>query len=101
MPAARANGLPVSAAEGPEQLDTLQEAFRAHHASQCGVRTPGILTGLTGLRSAKADPTEDHVRDVLSGRLCRCTGCRMIVAACLGADPAVREARQVGGAARQ
>jgi len=76
--------------EGPGRLNPLQQAFRAHHALQCGFCTPGILMSLTELLTANTDPIADDVRDVLSGHLCRCTGYQPIVAACLSAARALR-----------
>ena len=71
-------------AEG-ETLHPLQEEFSAHHAVQCGYCTPGmILTALELLRE-NADPSEEDVRQALSGNLCRCTGYQSIVEAVLAA----------------
>lgn len=104
MLAVQANGLRVSTveglADGPERLSPLQEAFRTHHALQCGFCTPGILMSVTELLAANPDPTEADVRDVLSGHLCRCTGYQSIVAACLSAARTLRAA-QPGGAVGQ
>jgi 2-furoyl-CoA dehydrogenase 2Fe-2S iron sulfur subunit len=65
------------------ELNDLQKAFRAHHALQCGFCTPGILTSATQFLKENTDPTEDEVRDMLSGHLCRCTGYTGIVEAIL------------------
>jgi aerobic-type carbon monoxide dehydrogenase small subunit (CoxS/CutS family) len=64
-------------ADGPG-LSPLQEAFRRHHALQCGFCTPGILMAATDLL-ARGRPTRDEIVDVLSGHLCRCTGYAPIV----------------------
>jgi aerobic carbon-monoxide dehydrogenase large subunit len=64
-------------------LNPLQQAFRDHHALQCGFCTPGILMSLTELLEMNPDPDESAVRDTLSGHLCRCTGYQNIVDACL------------------
>ena len=70
-------------------LSRLQEAFRRHHALQCGYCTPGILMTMTEwlerLAAEGRAPTEEEVRAVLSGHLCRCTGYEPIVAAVLDA----------------
>ena len=104
MLAVQANDMNVSTIEGlsdgPEQLNRLQEAFRAHHALQCGFCTPGILMSLTELLSTNPDPNEDQVRDVLSGHLCRCTGYQSIVAACLSAARVMRGGAMLGGEVR-
>ncbi len=55
-------------------LNDLQLAFRKHHALQCGYCTPGILMSLTAYLAEKPNPTEDELRDMLSGHICRCTG---------------------------
>ena len=70
-------------------LSPLQEAFRRHHALQCGYCTPGILMTMTEwlerLAQEERAPAEEEVRTVLSGHLCRCTGYEPIVAAVLDA----------------
>ncbi len=75
----------------PGRLSVLQEAFRRHHALQCGFCTPGILMSLDHYLRREPDPTEDGIRDVLSGHLCRCTGYVPIVAAALDAAARLRE----------
>lgn len=74
-------------------LDPLQEAFRAHHALQCGYCTPGILMSFTDFLRRNPDPSEAEVRDVLSGHLCRCTGYEGIMRAVLAAAARLREAK--------
>ena len=59
----------------------LQEAFRAHHALQCGFCTPGILMAATDLLERGGPPTREEIVDMLSGHLCRCTGYEPIVEA--------------------
>jgi aerobic-type carbon monoxide dehydrogenase small subunit (CoxS/CutS family) len=87
MLAVQANGRQLSTVEGlaaaPDRLSPLQEAFRAHHALQCGFCTPGILMTLTAFLKENAAPTEAEVREALSGNLCRCTGYQNIVDAVL------------------
>ena len=75
---------------GPDDAHSpLQEAFRRHHALQCGYCTPGILMTMTEWLERLAEegrvPAEEEVRTVLSGHLCRCTGYEPIVAAVLDA----------------
>jgi 2-furoyl-CoA dehydrogenase 2Fe-2S iron sulfur subunit len=67
-------------------LNALQRAFQQHHALQCGFCTPGILMSFTDFLARNPHPTEDEIRDVLSGHLCRCTGYAGIVAAVLAAS---------------
>ena len=62
-------------------LNPLQQAFRDNHALQCGFCTPGILMSFTDFLARNPHPTEEEIREVLSGHLCRCTGYAGIVAA--------------------
>ena len=66
-----------------EGLSDLQEAFRRHHALQCGFCTAGILMSCADYLERVPEPTEAQVREMLSGHLCRCTGYTPIVAAVL------------------
>ena len=68
-----------SLATAPDRLHPLQEAFRASHALQCGFCTPGILMTMKAFLEEQAQPTEEEVREALSGNLCRCTGYQNIV----------------------
>ena len=62
-------------------LNPLQEAFRDHHALQCGFCTPGMLMTATDLLRKYPLATDEEIRAGLSGNLCRCTGYEHIVAA--------------------
>jgi aerobic-type carbon monoxide dehydrogenase small subunit (CoxS/CutS family) len=62
-------------------LSPLQEAFREHHALQCGFCTPGMLMTATDLLRKYPLATDEQIREGLSGNLCRCTGYDHIVAA--------------------
>ena len=87
MLAVQANGRELSTVEGlasgRDRLSGLQEAFRTHHALQCGFCTPGILMTLTAFLRENPKPSEGEVREALSGNLCRCTGYQNIVDAVL------------------
>ena len=72
-------------------LNPLQEAFREHHALQCGFCTPGMLMTATDLLRKYPLATDDEIRAGLSGNLCRCTGYEHIVKA-LRAAVAARSA---------
>jgi aerobic-type carbon monoxide dehydrogenase small subunit (CoxS/CutS family) len=61
------------------QLTPLQEAFRRHHALQCGFCTPGILMATLDFLERRPDPTKDEIVDLLTGHICRCTGYAPIV----------------------
>jgi xanthine dehydrogenase iron-sulfur cluster and FAD-binding subunit A len=80
-------------APGPGRLAVLQEAFRRHHALQCGFCTAGILMSLDIYLRAHSDPSEQELRKFLGGHLCRCTGYVPIVAAALDAATRLREVR--------
>jgi carbon-monoxide dehydrogenase small subunit len=68
-------------------LSPVQDAFREEHGLQCGFCTPGFVVSLTAFLAEHPDPTDDELRDGLSGNLCRCTGYQGILrAARLAAD---------------
>jgi len=72
----------VESLAGPGgKLNSLQQAFQKHHALQCGFCTPGILMSFTDYLARNPTPTEDELREVLSGHICRCTGYAGIMAA--------------------
>ena len=73
-------------------LSPLQEAFRRHHALQCGFCTSGILMTAHAFLQEQPAPTAAQVRDVISGNICRCTGYIGIVEAILDASAHLREA---------
>jgi 2-furoyl-CoA dehydrogenase 2Fe-2S iron sulfur subunit len=88
MLAVQVDGARVDTVESLASGDTLnglQRAFRKHHALQCGYCTPGILMSATELLGRVRRPTEEEVRDMLAGHLCRCTGYAPIVRAVLEA----------------
>ena len=97
MLAVQANGKSVETIEGLADsdgtLNHLQAAFQDHHAMQCGFCTPGMLMTLTELLRDIPLPTEDQVREVLTGNLCRCTGYTGIVEAALAAAKRIAEAK--------
>jgi aerobic-type carbon monoxide dehydrogenase small subunit (CoxS/CutS family) len=93
MLAVQAEGREVSTIEGLESeagLHPLQEAFVACHALQCGFCTPGLLMTLVDYLREVPDPTEEEVREAISGNLCRCTGYHNIVAAVMRAAMVMR-----------
>jgi 2-furoyl-CoA dehydrogenase 2Fe-2S iron sulfur subunit len=86
--AVQAEGRRVDTVEGlnrddPDALGDLQQAFQRHHALQCGFCTAGILMSCSHFLERVPAPTEQQVRDMLSGHLCRCTGYTNIVNAVL------------------
>jgi 2-furoyl-CoA dehydrogenase 2Fe-2S iron sulfur subunit len=96
MLAVQADGRRVDTVEGlaPAQtLGDLQQAFARHHALQCGFCTAGILMSCADFLQRVPDPTEEQVREMLSGHICRCTGYTPIVAAVLDCAARRRGAR--------
>lgn len=80
--AVQAHGHSVTTVEGLGAIDKLhpvQEAFRQAHGVQCGFCTPGILTTVVAFLAETPDPSEEQIREALSGNLCRCTGYQHIV----------------------
>lgn len=73
-------------------LNALQAAFREHHALQCGFCTPGILMSFTDFLARGGEVTDESVREVLGGHLCRCTGYEGIVQAVLAAAAEMKQA---------
>jgi carbon-monoxide dehydrogenase small subunit len=96
MFAVQANGCELSTIEGlasaSGDLDPLQQAMHEHHGLQCGYCTPGILMTMTAFLRENPAPSEDEVREALSGNLCRCTGYQNIVDAVLKAAANMRAA---------
>ncbi len=64
-----------------ENMHPLQQAFQQKHALQCGYCTPGFLMTLLPWLEEHPAPSDDEIREVLSGNLCRCTGYQNIVEA--------------------
>jgi carbon-monoxide dehydrogenase small subunit len=79
--AAQADGHEVLTVEGLGQdgdLHRVQEAFVETGAVQCGFCTPGLVVATADLLARRSDPSEDEIREALSGNLCRCTGYQKI-----------------------
>jgi len=75
--AAQAEGHDVVTVEGLAEdgrPHRVQEAFVAAAAVQCGFCTPGLVVAAADLLAHNADPSDDEIREALSGNLCRCTG---------------------------
>jgi carbon-monoxide dehydrogenase small subunit len=85
MLAVQAEGHEIETVEGlapsPEDLHPIQQAFRAKHGLQCGFCTPGMLMATKTLLETYPDPSEEQIRDYLSGNICRCTGYSFIIEA--------------------
>jgi len=70
------------------RYQVLADAFAQAGAVQCGYCTPGMLMAAEALLQGNSVPTEEEIREALSGNLCRCTGYSMIVDAILHAAKA-------------
>jgi aerobic carbon-monoxide dehydrogenase small subunit len=84
MFAVQAHGSRVETVESlgsSDRLSPLQQAFREHHAVQCGFCTPGMLMTLIDALKKYPLTTDAEIREALSGNLCRCTGYEHIVKA--------------------
>jgi carbon-monoxide dehydrogenase small subunit len=94
--AVEAQGKEVITIEGLAQngeLHPMQQAFIDHGALQCGFCTPGMLLSAKALLDENPSPTEDEVKEALSGNLCRCTGYTDAVNAILDVAHRMKEAK--------
>jgi carbon-monoxide dehydrogenase small subunit len=92
--AVQAEGAAIETVEGmatPDGLHPIQEAFHEHHGLQCGFCTPGFLLTARSLLEANPDPSDEEIREYLSGNVCRCTGYAGIVEAVKDAAGRLRE----------
>jgi carbon-monoxide dehydrogenase small subunit len=79
--AAQADGHDVVTVEGigeDGELHAVQEAFAETGAVQCGFCTPGLIVSTVDLLARNGEPSDDEIREALSGNLCRCTGYQKI-----------------------
>ncbi|GAY18095.1 (2Fe-2S)-binding protein [Mycobacterium sp. shizuoka-1] len=94
--AVQAQGAEVSTVEGiasaDGELSPVQAALRDCHGLQCGFCTPGFVMSITALLRDNPNPTDEEIREGLSGNFCRCTGYQGIV-------NAVRQVAETGSAA--
>jgi carbon-monoxide dehydrogenase small subunit len=93
--AVQADGCAVTTIEGLAangQLHPLQEGFWEEHGLQCGYCTPGMIMSAASLLSQNPDPTEQEIREGISGNFCRCTGYQHIVNAVQNAAKKARAA---------
>ncbi len=83
--AVQADGQEVTTVEGiageDGELSPVQAALRECHGLQCGFCTPGFVTSITALLRDNPQPTDDEIREGLSGNFCRCTGYQGIISA--------------------
>lgn len=102
MLAVAADGAEVMTVEGlagaEAQLHPIQEAFTEEHGLQCGFCTPGFLMSTYEMLDADPDPSEEEIREVLGGQLCRCTGYQGILRAVRLAAARMRAAQSADAA---
>jgi carbon-monoxide dehydrogenase small subunit len=83
--AVQASGREVTTVEGLAgpggELNPVQAAFRAEHGLQCGFCTPGFVVSATAFLQENPNPTDQEIREAMSGNLCRCTGYQGILRA--------------------
>jgi carbon-monoxide dehydrogenase small subunit len=80
--AATASGHEIRTVEGLEVggvLDPVQAGFREQHGLQCGFCTPGMLMTARALLDSNPKPSDEEIREAISGQICRCTGYATIV----------------------
>ena len=95
MLAVQADGANLTTVEGladGDELHPLQQAFQENHALQCGFCTPGMLMTAYAFLQGTPSPTEEQVKEGISGNICRCTGYAPIIQAILqtSKEPPVR-----------
>ena len=76
------DGHEVRTVEGLAQngtLDPVQQGFMEEHGLQCGFCTPGMMLTARALLDRNGDPSEEEIREAISGQICRCTGYATIV----------------------
>ena len=101
--AGQVEGREVTTVEGLAERSplnaTVQQAFLAHGAAQCGACTPGMLVAATALLEKNSSPSEEEVMDALGGVLCRCTGYRKIINAVMAAGSSATVPSPASGSA--
>jgi carbon-monoxide dehydrogenase small subunit len=96
MFAVQADALFLTTIEGmagiKSELHPIQQAFMEKHGLQCGFCTPGIIMSVHAMLHEHPDPSEEEIREGLSGNICRCTGYQNIVEAVKLASERLRQA---------
>ena len=76
----------VEALKNHHTLSAIQQALVHHHGSQCGFCTPGFVIALTALKQNQKKPSQQQIKNALTGNLCRCTGYKPIIDAALSLE---------------
>lgn len=92
MFAVQTDGAEITTIEGyaDDGLDPIQQAFWEEHGLQCGFCTPGMLAAAHELLASNPHPSDEEIREAISGTLCRCTGYEYIVNAIRSAAKTLR-----------
>lgn len=101
MLAVQADGADLTTVEGLSpagKLHPIQQGFMEGHGLQCGFCTPGFLMSVCELLQENPNPSDEQIKQTLSGNLCRCTGYQGIVESIRLAARKLGEARNAGGA---
>ncbi|MGO8947663.1 MAG: (2Fe-2S)-binding protein [Ktedonobacterales bacterium] len=97
--AVQVDGSDIRTVEGLEQngqLNPVQLGFVEEHGLQCGFCTPGMMMTTVALLARNSNPTEEEIRQAISGNLCRCTGYVNIVKSIQYAAKQLRETKAAG-----
>jgi carbon-monoxide dehydrogenase small subunit len=78
------------------ELHPIQDAFVTHGAVQCGFCTPGLIMGTKAFLLENPDPSDEEIKKVLSGHLCRCTGYVQVIEAVKVAAENLRSSQNEG-----
>ena len=94
--AVQVEGTSITTVEGlatDGELNPVQRAFMNEHGLQCGFCTPGFVISATALLASNPDPSDQEIREGLSGNICRCTGYQGIIRAVRSAASEMRASR--------
>jgi carbon-monoxide dehydrogenase small subunit len=95
MLAVQCDGLNIMTIEGVAladgKMDIIQDSFCETHGLQCGYCTPGMVLAARALLARDTSPSDDQIREAISGNICRCTGYQQIVEAIRLAAKRTRE----------
>lgn len=78
-------------ASEPGEMDVIQDSFCETHGTQCGYCTPGMVLAARALLARNREPSDEEIREAISGNICRCTGYGQIVEAIRLAAKRMRE----------
>ncbi|MED1443326.1 (2Fe-2S)-binding protein [Aeribacillus composti] len=97
--AVQADNRSITTIEGigtPDHLHPIQEAFWENHGLQCGFCTPGFVISVYEFLKENPDPSDEEIREALSGNLCRCTGYQGIIKSVKAAAEKLKQSELAG-----